>query len=338
MKVAVICDVLGKPNNGTTIALTNLIDHLKGAGHTVTVVCPDVDKKNKDGYEVVPQLKLIPVANRILKANGVVAAKPDKDILKKVIESSDVVHIEMAFPLGIAAANIAKELFKPVTASFHMQAENVTAHAGLMNVRRANDFIYKAIYRLLYSKVDAVHYPTEFIKRTFEGVIKRRLDSYVISNGVNNIFFENKDKVYPRISEKFTVLCSGRYSAEKAQQQLIFALDKCRHKKDIMVVFAGSGPKEKYLKSLCEKHAVDARFAFYDRKGLIAVQHAADLYVHTAIIEIEALCCIESIVSGLVPVICDSKRSATPDFAIDDNNLFKLNDHDDLAKKIDFWY
>lgn len=47
---------------------------------------------------------------------------------------------------------------------------------------------------------------------------------------------------------------------------------------------------------------------------------------------------MEAIVSGLVPVINNSPRSATKAFALDENNLFKLNNSKDLAKKIDFWF
>lgn len=40
MKVAMICDVMGQPNNGTTLAALNLIRYLRDAGHTVTVIAP----------------------------------------------------------------------------------------------------------------------------------------------------------------------------------------------------------------------------------------------------------------------------------------------------------
>lgn len=33
MKILVVCDVLGKENNGTTIAAMNLIRYLKSRGH-----------------------------------------------------------------------------------------------------------------------------------------------------------------------------------------------------------------------------------------------------------------------------------------------------------------
>ena len=46
MKIAIICDVLGKANNGTSIAAMNLIRYMQNAGHDVRVVCCDKDKEN----------------------------------------------------------------------------------------------------------------------------------------------------------------------------------------------------------------------------------------------------------------------------------------------------
>ena len=79
MNVTIICDVLGKPNNGTALAAFNLIAHLKSAGHSVTVVAPDAP--DGEGFVSVPRLNLGPL-NRILDKNGVSLAKPDKKLLE----------------------------------------------------------------------------------------------------------------------------------------------------------------------------------------------------------------------------------------------------------------
>lgn len=47
MKITIICDVLGKENNGTTIAAMNLIRHLREHGHEVRVLCCDQDRIGK---------------------------------------------------------------------------------------------------------------------------------------------------------------------------------------------------------------------------------------------------------------------------------------------------
>ena len=41
MKIAVVCDVLGEQNNGTTVAAMNLIRFLRSRGHEGRGVCPD---------------------------------------------------------------------------------------------------------------------------------------------------------------------------------------------------------------------------------------------------------------------------------------------------------
>ena len=46
---------------------------------------------------------------------------------------------------------------------------------------------------------------------------------------------------------------------------------------------------------------------------------------------------MEAFASGLVPIIANSKRSATPQFALDERSLFKPGDSTDLAAHIDWW-
>ena len=335
MVVAVICDVLGKKNNGTTLALTNLIDYLRMKGHTVKVVCPDEDKKGMKDYYIVPTLHLGRLIDGIVEKNGVKLAKADKSILCDVIKSADVVHIGIPLHLGSVATKIAKKLGKPITASFHAQAENVTAHIGMMNFEPANYITYKVFYSKVYKHVDAVHYPTQFIREVFEKTT-HKTNAYVISNGVNEEFFLPHEKV--KLSDKFTIVCSGRLSKEKGQGVLLKAVAKSKHRDDIKIIFAGDGPRKRELTSLRDKLGVDAEFNFYSREDIITLLSSADLYVHSATVEIEAIACLEAIVSGLVPVICNSKKSATKNFALDDNNLFPAGNPNELAKKIDFWY
>lgn len=337
MTVTIVCDVLGEKNNGTTLAITNLISYLKEKGHRVKVVCPDKDKEGLEDYYVVPTLKLGKFLGGILEQNGVKLAKVDRELLKNAIEDADVVHIAVPLHLGSVAAKMAKKMGKPITSSFHAQAENVTAHLlGLMDSDFVNDFTYKAFYKAVYKYVDAVHYPTEFIHKIFESAIDKKTNAYVISNGVNKEFFEHIE--HKKISDKFVILCTGRFSKEKAQHVLIQAVAESKYKDNIKILFAGSGPKKDKLIALKDELGVDAEFNFYGRKELLDIIHSADLYVHTATVEIEAIACMEAIVGGLVPVICDSPKSATKAFALDEKSLFPMGDVKALTEKIEFWY
>ncbi|MBQ7643227.1 MAG: glycosyltransferase [Clostridia bacterium] len=327
--------MLGKKNNGTTLAISNLIDYLREMGHTVKVVCPDEDKKGLEDYYIVPKLRLGKFLDGVIERNGVTLAKRDKKVLREVISGADAVHIQVPLILGSAAAKIAHELKKPLTASFHAQAENLTAHLGLMGFEPANKLVYETFYKQVYRYCDAVHYPTEFIREIFEKATKKT-NAYVISNGVNDCFYMPSDKT--NFGDKFTLLCTGRYGKEKDQSTLIQAVALSRHKDDLKLILAGDGPYRKKYAKLIEKTGIDAELRSFSREDMVRAVRGADLYVHSAVVEIEAIACLEAIVGGLVPIICNSPQSATKFFALEKNNLFNPKDACDLAEKIDYWY
>lgn len=47
--------------------------------------------------------------------------------------------------------------------------------------------------------------------------------------------------------------------------------------------------------------------------------------------------CMEAFACGLVPVIANSPRSATPQFALDGRSLFPAGDSSALAAQMDWW-
>ena len=118
MIICVVCDVLGKANNGTTMAALDLIQALKERGHLVRVVCPDLDRMGQENFYVVPVRNLGPL-NNYLQKNGVELAKPERRILEQAMRGADHVHIMLPFSLGIKALKVAREQGLSVTAGFH---------------------------------------------------------------------------------------------------------------------------------------------------------------------------------------------------------------------------
>lgn len=338
MKVLIVADVLGKENNGTTIACMNLIRYLNSVGDTVKVVCCDQDKKGLENYYVVSTINFGHLLNKVVEKNGVTIAKVDREVIEEAMTSVDVVHILLPFFLGRAALKIAMERHIPVTASFHCQAENLTSHLMLMNSKLANKATYKDFYNHFYKYVNAVHYPTDFIRKTFENSVKNKTNAYVISNGVNSFFGKKQVDKPQEYKDKFIILFIGRIAKEKSHKILIKAVSLSKYKDNIQLIFAGAGPREKEIKKYIKRCKInEPLMKFFSREELADVINYSDLYCHPAEIEIEAISCLEAISCGLVPVISDSKRSATNAFAIDDKCLFKCNNSQDLAQKIDYW-
>lgn len=336
MNITVVCDVLGEETNGTTLAAMNLIRFLQSQNHNVQILCADVTKKGVNNYHVVPTLSLWPF-DKIVEKNNVVLAKPKDDIIEKALEGADHVHIMLPFALGRRALKIAKQKGLPVSAGFHAQAENVSCHFRLQNSRLFNKLVYKNFYNHFYKYVDAIHYPTQFVRDEFEKELKVKTNGYVISNGVNDYVFKKQVEKPEALKNKFVILTTGRYSVEKAQWQLIKAVKYSKYKDKIKLILAGQGPLEKKFKHIAKKENVDAIFGVYERSEMVNVINYSDLYVHTAEFELEGIACLEAICCGKMVVVCDSKKSATPNFVIDDKCKFKPDNPKELAKVIDYW-
>lgn len=331
MIITIVCDVLGQENNGTTIAAMNLIRYLESQNHTVKILCSQQENPDNNFYMVGSRDFWI--FNDYVKKNGVSLAKPDEDIIAKAIDGSDIVHIMLPFALGRKSAEYAYSKHIPVTAGFHVMAENFSSHIFMKNSSIVNRLTY-AHFEKMYKYCSAIHYPTQYLRDLFEKIYGKT-NGYVISNGVNSIF-----KPIPHefdLNNKITILYSGRYSKEKCQSVLIKAIDKSKYKNKIELILAGTGPMKEKLEKLAKKKNVNANFNFYSREEMVKVINTAYLYVHAADIEAEGISCLEAISCGVVPIICNSPKSATKFYALDERSLYKKNDYKELAKKIDYW-
>ena len=337
MKIVIVCDVLGEENNGTTIAAMNLIRHLKSQGHEIRILCADEYRRGEEGVYVVPNRSFGKLLDAYVHKVGVTLAKPDEAVVREALNGVDHVHTMLPFTLGQAAARIARETGISVTAGFHMQAQNFTSYVFLNKLAPLNHAVYLYVYRRLYRHVDAIHYPTEFIKRVFESHTGCTTPGYVISNGVHDYVQPRSIPRPPEWGDKTVILTTGRYAREKSQDVLIRAVARSKHRDDILLILAGQGVKEGSYRRLAKKLPNPPIFKLYDRNELIDVLNAADLYAHPAEVELEGIACLEAIACGKLTIVSDSRHAATSSFAIDDSCICKNRNPRDLARVIDFW-
>ena len=249
MTFLIVCDVLGEENNGTTIAAMNLIRFLKSRGHTVRILCADQDKKGEDGVYVVPNMHFGKALDAYVAKVGVTIARADEKIVREALAGVDHVHTMLPFSLGMKIVQIAKEMGLPVTAGFHMQAENFTSYVKLNKLEPLNKGVYKFIYKHFYKYVDGIHYPTDFIRNVFEKNVKQTTPGYVISNGVNSYVQKRESEKPEEFKDKIVILTTGRYAREKSQDTLIKAIRLSKHASSIQLILGGQGVKEKYYKN-----------------------------------------------------------------------------------------
>jgi len=339
MNITIICDVLGEANNGTSLAAYNLINTLVEKGHDVRVVCPDPEKKNLPGYYILRRLSLGPF-NGYLKKNGVCLARGSRRIISQACEGADIVHGLVPFSASKKALKYCHKHGIPFTSGFHMQAENFTSHIFLMASNLVNKCTYSFLWSTYFKKVDAIHYPTAFIRDYVKEYNKKNVPAYVISNGVNfKYFYFNKIARPEPLKDKFIIIMSGRLSKEKNQQELLYAVKKSKHEKNIQIMLTGDGPRRKYLNKLAKrlKFTNPPIQKLYKHEELHDALWLGDLYVHTSIVEIEAISCLEAIACGMVPVIADSKKSATRMFSIDERCAYQSKNINNLTSRIDYW-
>lgn len=333
MKILLIIDQFDSANNGTTISARRFAAELTAQGNEVRVVASGKPGCGKYRERCV---RFLPLAQHIISSQGMAFAVPGKAPLCEGLAWADVAHFMMPFWLCRNGLRLAEEMGVPHTAAFHVQPENITSTLGLGKNTRINDAIYRN-FRAYYDRFGHIHCPSEFIA----GELRAHgytSQLHVISNGISPRFRYNKTAKPAAWQDRLVVLSVGRYSVEKRQDVLIAAAAKSKYADRIQLVLAGQGPRKAALERLAAGLAHPPVFCFCTEAQLHEYMSCSDLYVHPADAEIEAISCIEAFASGLVPVIADSDKSATPQFALDERSLFPAGDSDALAQKMDWWF
>ena len=334
MKIVLVIDQFDDANNGTTISARRFATALKEHGNEVRVIATG---KPADYKYAVRQMRFFPIVEHLISSQGMRLAIPNRHVFEKAAAWADVVHFMMPSPLAIMGLKHVERLGIPHTAAFHCQPENITFTLHMGNSRRVNDFVYVKFRDTFFNRFTHIHCPSNMIANQLRshGYTARL---HVISNGISPQYTYGRAPKEDWMRGRFNVLMVGRYAGEKRQDVLIDACAQCRHRDEIQVILAGKGPLEHKYRRRAEKLPNPIVMEFYEPSRLLEILHMADLYVHTSDAEIEAMSCMEAFACGLVPVIANSPRSATPQFALDERSLFPAGDAGALAEKIDWWF
>lgn len=335
MVITLVMDQYGLVSNGTTATARSLANQLRSKGHKVNIVTC-VPNSNEENIHIVKERKY-PIITPIIRSHGMVLAKPDEKVLEQTIKESDIVHFFLPFKLAAKGKEVADRLGVASSAAFHLQPENITYNVKLNKLNFLHTWLYKR-YKKFFDKFSDIHVPSKMIDDILGGY-EYSARRHVISNGVLEDFKKLESVEKPlEFKDKFIVAMSGRLSNEKRQELLIEAIAKSKHEKDIQLILCGRGPTEQRLRELADKMLTNkAVIKFCNRQDLIETLNYCDLYAHTSEVELEAISCMEAFSCGLVPIISDADSSATKQFALHEQNLFKKGDSTSLRDKID-WF
>lgn len=331
MKILIVCGEYFNQSNGLSISTQRFVKEFVRLGEEVRVLSSDHGGISDYSVPVMH----IPLVDGIMDKQNYHFAKPDADVVDEALFWAEIVHIEDPFPLSVQVAKAAHKKGLPITGTFHLYPENMTASVPIFDFKHSNKNIMNVFRWGVYQYCYAIQCPTEKVReRLRSNGYKSNL--YVISNGIPLEFISEApgtDK-----NSLFTIISVGRYSNEKDQKTLIRAVGACKYATDIQLILAGRGPLEEEYKKLGEKMPNQPIMRFYDQDDLRREIRRADLYVHCANVEIEGMGCMEAFAQGTVPVIADSELSSTSVYALTDQNQYKAGDRDDLVSKIEYWY
>jgi 1,2-diacylglycerol 3-alpha-glucosyltransferase len=333
LKIGITIDVV-KAINGGAISTMRITSVLRDRGHEVYIFSTGGDKN--DPYFVPMTPFYIPLVKGVMKKLKMPLAIPIDKLMRPIFRELDIVHSMFPFWLGYKSLKLAKEFNKPIISTFHVQIEHL-----FKNVKVETDFLTRNGYWLLvnklYNPADFIFCPSKFAR---DEIISYGLKtpSQVLSNGVPPIFKQKSVTRPKELVDKFIVLSVGRLTPEKSQCTIIDAILKSKFKDRIKLMICGEGPlRDKLLEQASElPNSLDIGIVTTDE--LVNYYNMADIYVQASEIETEGMAPLEASACGAPLLISDSPKSASGQFVLREEFLFKYGDANDLAQKFDYWF
>ncbi len=220
----------------------------------------------------------------------------------------------------------------------HHQNMIETYHHDYKQTYDANSLIFHGLESFQCHKVRRIIVPSSVTRKTLlrYGFTEDKIS--VIYHGVDhNMFRKNENsRAFLRrkygISDFFVVINVGQLIKRKSQVDIIKALHGMPNTAFILV---GNGEEEKNINKLAQKTGVRLiHFKYVPESFLVDLYNAADVYVHTAIVEGFGLTVLEAMACGLPVVaykVADFERILK-----DSGILLEKRDIWDLRQVIEF--
>lgn len=328
LRIAYVLDVFDGVKTGGVLSARRFVEALR-ARHEVTVVAAGTPA---DGMVSLPAFTPPPFG-RVMREMGFRFAVPRRRLLEEALRRADVVHVQFPFWLGLRAVALTRRLGKPVVAGFHVQPENMFTNVGIRS-RALTEWTYRFFLRRFFNRADAVVCPSPF---ALQALRRRGLTApaEVISNGVPRPGPAPPAERAARHRGRPLVLAVGRLAREKRHDVIIEGVRRSRHAARIQLVITGRGPEEARVRRRAATLPRPAEVGFLSDAELEALLSTADLVVHASEVELEGMAVLEALGRGTPALIADAPESATQQFALSPDFLFRAGDPDDLARRLD---
>jgi glycosyltransferase involved in cell wall biosynthesis len=328
LRIAYVVDTWDGVKTGGVLSARRFVEALRER-HEVTVVTTGAPG---EGQVILPAFH-VPGFRKVMREMGFAFAWPRRRVLEEVFRRSDVVHLQFPFPLGLRAVGLARRAGAPVVAAFHVQPQNLLYNVGLRSDALA-EATYRLFLRAFFSRADAVVAPSDFAR---DELVRRglRVPVEVISNGIAPGFAPRALARPARHEGKFLLAAVGRLAREKRLEVVVEGVRRARSAARIQLVLTGRGPEEERIRRLSATLPLPAEVAFVSDEEVVRLLCTADLLVHASEVELEGMAVLEALGCGTPALVADAPHSAARQFAPSPAFLFRPNDPDDLARRLD---
>lgn len=340
MKIVFVLECCNSINNGTGATCFRFANELRKKGHEIIMLGEELKPGTETPftYYGLKHYKF-PVFEGLITKDGFNFVYCDPVVIYNAIKGADLVHLFIPFKLCSVTRLIAEMLHVPVSCAFHLQPQNITSAIHLGKARLINHILFHSFRQYLYDHVRHVHCPSPMIRDQLIRYHYRNNVFHVISNGITPYFHRVEAKKPEKFADKIVVTMSGRLAPEKRQDLIIKAIARSPYNSQIQLVLCGKGPSEKRFIRLSKRKrlANPIYIKFCNEEELRETLSYTDIYVHASDFEIEGISAIEAIACGAVPIISDSRLSATSAFALSPRCVFRHGSSKDLAESIAYF-
>ena len=134
MNILIVCGEYFNKSNGLSLSTQRFVEQFKRLGDEVRVLSSDHGGESE--YSV-PVMR-VPLVNGIMDRQNYHFAKPVKPVIREALSWAEIVHIEDPFPLSVETAKLASQMGLPITGTFHLYPENMTASVPIFDFPLSN--------------------------------------------------------------------------------------------------------------------------------------------------------------------------------------------------------
>ncbi len=360
MRIAIVTAVYYPQTNGVAVFSHNLAAGLAKRGNEVIVICPSPNGrkytkiidgvkvcylKSKDAKIYPDQIHSSPKKRFLFYKHGLHVSIFPKKAIGRILSGfkPEVIHIQVADPIGFFASSYARKHKIPVVTTEHNQPDVITAQLKLGLIKKPADAMLVSYLLHQHKKSNFVTMPT---KKAIDDLIISRKKRFsvpiaAVSNGVDLSHFKPGNKSQEILNKygvdrnKLTALYVGRIDPEKDVETVVESFLKVSDKlENAQLAIVGDGTD---LGRLKEKYSTVKNILFLGKitpPELYDIYRIGDVFITASEIETQGIVLIEAAASGLPLIAVDA--GAVSEICVDGVNgyLCKPGNTQDLARAL----